>query len=182
MKLRVVITVAIIAILYLVSGPRQLGGPATYVTTFGISMEPGINAGDLVIAKAAETYEIGETVAYPSEILGGQTVLHRIVDETPEGFVTQGDNNDWEDRDRPTTDEIYGKQWLHIPQGGVWLNRLAQPAAVGGIVFLLLIWSILAVQPAHRPRRLRRRTLGAVPHKPSVKSGSELPSYPRRGE
>jgi len=136
-------------------------------------MQPDIVSGDLIIAQPATSYAVGDTIAYPSATVGGVTVLHRIVAETPEGFVTQGDNNTWTDPDFPTTTEIYGKQWVHIHQGGIWLNRLAQPAVIGGIVFFIILWSALAVRPVRRPRRRRRQSMGVVPHKPRAKSGAE---------
>ena len=118
-----------------------------------------------MLTRESQEYDFGDTIAYPSVTLGGVTVLHRIVDETPEGFVTKGDNNSWLDPDHPTTADIYGKQWIHIHQGGVWLKRLASPAVVGGIAFFILWWST-SVSGVHRPRRRRRQTMGVAPHKP----------------
>lgn len=156
--------VVFVAVLVAVA-PRELGGSKTYVSTFGTSMEPTILAGDLIIAQSSVEYAVGDTVAYPSSTLGGVTVLHRIVDQVPEGFVTKGDNNSWLDPDHPVAADIYGKQWIHIPQGGVWLKRLASPAIVGGIAFFILWWST-SVHALHRPRRRRRQTMGVAPHKP----------------
>lgn len=138
--------------------PVQLGGAATYVSTYGISMEPGIHAGDLVIARATPEYSIGDSVAYHSDLLG-VTVLHRIVDVTPDGFVTKGDNNDWLDPDTPTADQIYGKQWIHIPQGGIWLKRLTSPLVLVGLAMILL-WLGSSTLGRRQRGRERRRTLG----------------------
>lgn len=144
--------------------PRQFGGPVAYVTTAGDSMEPRIHTGDLVIARKMPDYVVGDVIAYPSRTLG-ITLLHRIVNETQEGFVTRGDNRTQVDPDRPNADVIYGKEWIHIHQGGIWLRRLASPAVVGGIAFFILWWST-TVSAVHRPRRRRRQTMGVAPHKP----------------
>ena len=54
------------AFLWLWVGPAQLGGGVTYVTTHGISMQPGIHAGDLILVRAADSYGPGDAVAYDS--------------------------------------------------------------------------------------------------------------------
>lgn len=122
-------------------------------------MEPRIITGDLVLTRRHDRYREGDVIAYFSETLG-ITLLHRIVMESPEGFTTKGDNKEFADPDRPTTASIYGAEWVHIRAGGIWLRRLASPAVVGGIAFVILWWST-SVNAVHRPRRRRRQTMGA---------------------
>ena len=66
-----------------------------------------------------------------------------------DGFVTQGDNNDWLDEDQPTEDEILGRLFLRIPQGGKALDALRSPG-------ILLPWPRAA-------RRARRRPADRAP-------------------
>ena len=81
--------------------PAQLGGATTYVSTHGISMEPGFSTGDLAVLRPADSYEVGDVVAYHAQSLD-TVVMHRIVAVEGDRFVFQGDNNDWLDEDRPT--------------------------------------------------------------------------------
>ena len=146
-------------------GPSQFGGPTTFVSTFGVSMLPRVQAGDLIVARRSPSYRVGEVGVYTSDELN-VVVAHRIIDVTPDGrYVFKGDNNSWLDPDPPTVEAIKGKEWIHIPQGGIWLKRLASPAVVGGIAFFILWWST-SVSAVHRPRRRRRQTMGVAPHKP----------------
>jgi hypothetical protein len=68
---------------FIVLGPSVIGGPATYLFVSGTSMEPTLSTGDLVIARRAETYEVGDIVAFhvPQDAEGvarGGLVIHRI--------------------------------------------------------------------------------------------------------
>lgn len=106
--------------------PTQLGGATTYVTTYGVSMEPAFSTGDLAVLRPAGSYEVGDVVAYRSESLD-TVVMHRIVAVDGDRFTTQGDNNDWLDEDRPTADELLGKLFRQVPQGGKALDAVASP-------------------------------------------------------
>jgi signal peptidase I len=106
--------------------PAQLGGATTYVSTHGISMEPGFSTGDLAVLRPADSYEVGDVAAYFSPSLN-TVVMHRIVAVEGDRFVFQGDNNDWLDQDKPTADEILGELFRQVPQGGEALDLIASP-------------------------------------------------------
>ncbi|MDT0274277.1 signal peptidase I [Blastococcus goldschmidtiae] len=134
-------SISVIAALVLAAAwlfwPTQLGGATTYVTTHGVSMEPGFSTGDLAVLRPAGSYEVGDVVAYHSESLN-TVVMHRIVAVEGDRFVLQGDNNDWLDEDRPTTDELLGKLFRQVPQGGRALAAVASPwslALIFAVVF-----------------------------------------------
>jgi signal peptidase I len=154
-------TVRISAVLALVLSvmwlfwPLALGGGATYLSTFGNSMEPGFQAGDLAILRTADRYAVGDVVAYRSPSLD-TVVMHRVVSADVAGFVTQGDNNDWLDQDNPSQDEILGRLFLRIPRGGIALDAITSPGAIVFVVCGLL----LVVGNAHRPR-VRSQVLAA---------------------
>src|SRR5687768_2700988 len=97
--------------------PQSVGGNVAYAVVTGQSMEPGLSADDLVIVREQPSYSVGEAIAYRSRNLG-QIVLHRVVAEEDGRFVTQGDNNDFLDADRPSDADVIGKQWIHIPRAG----------------------------------------------------------------
>src|SRR5688572_2549198 len=106
--------------------PPFLGGPASYVIVSGHSMEPTLYTGDLVIVHERDEYVVDDMVAF--EIEGGSQVIHRIVGgSASEGFVLQGDNNDWQDQWRPTPDQILGSEWVHVEGAGNWLSWLQRP-------------------------------------------------------
>lgn len=72
---------------------------ATGLVTVGLvttgSMEPGLPPGSLVLALPGQAGP-GDIVVFQAED-GGQ-VVHRVVESTPEGLVTQGDANDRTDQ------------------------------------------------------------------------------------
>jgi signal peptidase I len=135
--------------------PDPLGGRVSYVSTHGNSMEPRIHQGDLVLVKKSPTYEVGDSTAYWSGQLR-TVVLHRIVAIKDGQYTFQGDNNSWLDPETPTEDQLVGKELLHIPQGGIWLNRLTSPVALGLLAFTLLASGGTA---AHSRRTRRRRAM-----------------------
>ena len=148
-------------------------GPLAVVTTHGISMQPRISAGDLVVVGPASSYGVGDSVAYRSAQLE-TVVLHRIVAIEGDRFVFQGDNNSWLDPDKPTVGDLVGKELLHIPQGGIWLKRLSSPAFLAGYSFLLLAGGT-AVATTKRARRKERRTVSSRHRSTSVASLGSLP-------
>jgi signal peptidase I len=143
--------------------PLALGGGTTYLATHGISMEPDFQAGDLAMLRTADRYAVGDVVAYRSPSLN-TVVMHRIVSADVSGFVTQGDNNDWLDQDKPSKDEILGRLFLRIPRGGIALDALASPGALVFVVCGLLLVAGNARRPPVRRhlraarRRVARRT------------------------
>jgi signal peptidase I len=139
--------------------PEFLGGPAGYVIVQGVSMEPTLYTGDLVVTRREAEYRPGEVVAY--RVAEG-IVIHRIVGGSPEtGFLTRGDNKPDPDPWRPRPDDIIGRLWLHIPGAGRWLERLREPPAfaalASGLAALPVVWS--------EPERARRRGGRRVPAK-----------------
>jgi signal peptidase I len=143
--------------------PSPLGGSATYVSTFGTSMEPGLTAGDLAILRPADDYRVGDVVAYESAGLG-TTVMHRIVDGDAEGFLMQGDNNSWLDEEKPSSAEVMGRLWLHVPQGGKAIAALRSPSVLVLVAMAAVTVLLATRKPSGRHTPLRRRE----PRRPHV--------------
>ncbi|SDF94851.1 signal peptidase I [Blastococcus aurantiacus] len=147
--------------------PVQLGGATVYVTTHGVSMEPGFSTGDLAVLRPADAYEVGDVVAYHSGTLD-TVVMHRIVAVDGDRFVLQGDNNDWLDEDRPTSDELLGRLFRQVPQGGKVLAAIASPWSLTliGAVVVGLVGTGTARRPkgrhAARPRATGSRAPAAL--------------------
>jgi signal peptidase I len=146
---------AFLVVFWLTFAPQQLEGPADYVVTHGISMQPKFHAGDLAIVRPADPYRVGDIVAYNSATLH-TVVMHRIVAQEGDRFVFKGDNNSWLDPDKPTQHDLIGKLWVQVPQGGKWLSFIHAPTTIGVAVMVLL----LAGTRLKRKRRRRRRRYG----------------------
>ena len=124
--------------------PVPLGGSASYATVAGVSMEPGLHTGDLVIAHTEATYTVGDVVVFrvpagfPEE---GSLVIHRIVGGDPTGFVVQGDNKEQPDPWRPAASDIVGSSWIEVPGIGALLVMLRTPVVLAGLLAVLVaLW------------------------------------------
>lgn len=147
--------------------PIQVGGPAGYIIVNGNSMEPVYQRGDLVLTLRADQYAVGDIVAYRHPRIG--LVIHRIVGEERGHFILKGDHNTWLDSYRPTTDEVVGVAWQHLPRLGNILIQLRSPAALAsltvvltGLVALTTLVPALPGQPTRqggRRTRLSRETM-----------------------
>lgn len=113
-------------------------GALSLVETHGNSMAPRITTGDLVIVRASSTYQVGEVVAYSSPELR-QVVLHRVKALQDGQYTFRGDHNDFDDPEQLTQRQLIGKELLHIPHGGLWLDRLTSPTGLGILTFGLLL-------------------------------------------
>ena len=148
--------VVLMVLAWLAVAPTSLGGSTDYVTTHGNSMEPGFRTGDLALVRGSDRYEVGDVVAYRSQMLQS-VLLHRIVDRDESGFVLKGDNNDFLDPERLTSEAFVGGLVLRVPQGGVWLGRLTSPPALAGITLLLMAGgSATSARHRHRRRAMSR--------------------------
>jgi signal peptidase I len=137
------IFVALLAGVWWLVGPTQLGGPASYVIVDGRSMEPTYRNGDLVVAKERDGYEVGDVIVYDAPIDRQFEVIHRIVAPTDGGFVTQGDNMERPDGWIAPHDTIHGAAAFHLPRGGALVSFLRQPAAILGLLAGFLTFEYL---------------------------------------
>jgi len=133
----------LIAVMAYFLWPSILGGSTSFVLVSGNSMLPTYEDGDLVVARKAEPH-IGDVIIYSPESLDGAQVIHRVVDgSAADGWIVQGDNNEWLDQWRPSNDEVVGVVKMHIPGAGIFGQILSSPwtwafvllAAVG-----LILW------------------------------------------
>jgi signal peptidase I len=103
----------LMAALWFTFAPVQFGGQTSYIMIAGASMEPSLHYGDLIVAHEEQTYAVGDVVTYHHPTIG--PVIHRIIDRTGDTYTFKGDNNDWVDSYEPTSAELIGKSWFHIP-------------------------------------------------------------------
>ena len=114
----------------------QLIGYRTYTVLSG-SMEPKFYPGDIVVVKHKDKTDIklNDIVTYKDS--DGVVITHRIIEETPQGYITKGDNNNTEDADILTKDNIIGEVKFSIPKIGYIMNFLSKPAVVAVEMILL---------------------------------------------
>lgn len=148
---------------WVVVGPTSLGGPASYVIVDGTSMEPTYRSGDLVIARTQEAYGVGDVITYDAPIGAKFPVIHRVTAATDEGYVTQGDNRDQADGWTVPPEAVHGASTVVLPQGGVPVGWLRQPAV---LIALFAGWLTLELL-TRRDRRQRAQHDQAIPADPA---------------
>lgn len=146
------VTLAMLAV-WILFAPMQFGGNAAYVIIYGNSMEPVYLRNDLVILRKDDHPQVGDIYAYQQPQIG--LVIHRIIDRQGRDFVFKGDNNSFVDSYFPTQDELVGKAWIHIPQGGQALLWLRQPWVLAGMV--LAVGGFFMAELSHDPAKDRKR-------------------------
>jgi signal peptidase len=136
--------------------PTQVGGMASYIIVIGKSMEPKFHKGDLVVVHREPLYEVGDAVVYRNAELKN-FVFHRIISRQMGRFTLKGDNNDWIDDYRPSQKEVIGKLWMHIPRGGMIIQKIRSPfvmALIAGALGAVLATSLFSNQArGNRPMK-----------------------------
>ena len=131
---------AVLAWSWVTLRPSQLGGPVTYTVISGQSMNPALEVGDLALIRRADSYGIGDVVAYRTE--GGAIVLHRVTRVLDDGrFVLRGDANNWDDPYLPGPQDVVGRLDMHVPNVGwvvEWMRRPVWVSLFVGVVGALV--------------------------------------------
>lgn len=89
-------------------------------------MKPAINVGDVaVITFASDNAKIekDDVIAFQSSKLG-ETVIHRVMDVTPEGYLTKGDANEGVDLEPVSSDKVLGIYHFKIPFLGFFFEGI----------------------------------------------------------
>ena len=102
------------------------------------SMEPTLQINDLVIIRAAETYEVGDIVVYQSGRMG---VIHRLIALEDGMALTQGDANNAPDEPIPAA-SIQGKLVLRVPYAGIAVQAIQSLPGTLTIV-ALAVWLLI---------------------------------------
>jgi signal peptidase len=109
--------------------PHQWGGSTSLTIVSGHSMDGTFATGDLVIGREGPV-EVGDVIVFRPQGLDGH-VVHRVVGGDAEsGWVTRGDNNDWDDPFRPTSDDVIGVVHWRVPQMWVLVKLATSPLAI----------------------------------------------------
>lgn len=116
----------------------QIFGYSQYIVTSG-SMEPEFSAGDMILVKSEDSYQLGDIVAFSDS--NGATVTHRIIGSVEEQFITKGDANNIEDSELLAPERIIGKLQVVLPDVGDAVTFLRSPMGILAIIivgFLLI--------------------------------------------
>lgn len=152
-----VIGLAALAAWFVLLRPTALGGPASYIFVSGVSMQPTLETGDLVLLREADAYAAGDIVAFrtPEDGPGGGAlVIHRIVGgDATSGFVMQGDNKSAPDEWRPTPDDIAGRLWVRLPGMGPVVAWVQQPTVFASLMAGLVVFFVMLGGGTGRPAR-----------------------------
>ncbi len=128
-KLKLIIGIAFIPLaIYL--WPTALGGDTQFLLVQGQSMLGTIEPGSFVVLRAQEEYKVGDIIGFSTDkqsSFGGRNVVHRIIAEKSDGFITQGDNNPKRDRGIVTDSQIMGEVAFFTPFAGYILLFMRNP-------------------------------------------------------
>lgn len=105
LSLRSVLFIAVVVLLVIILVGQQLGQPLGLGFVVTGSMEPTLEPGDGFVAVPpvlAGDIDDGDVVTFEArQLQGGGLTTHRVVGETSEGYITQGDANPFTDQDGP---------------------------------------------------------------------------------
>ncbi len=175
------ITALLCLLVWAVVVPLALGWSS--VAVLSGSMEPGIEAGDVVVTSPHDGTGLGPgTVIVFKNPAGEGQITHRIVDIAPTGeYVTRGDRNGRVDSDPVTADQVVGVGRILVPfvgkpyawvYAGAWLN-LVLAGIMAAAAFWTARWALLdrfnpwrepgeTVQPAGLALRVSRADMSAL--------------------
>lgn len=114
--------------------PVKLFGMSFLVVVTG-SMEPEIEAGELIIIRETDKYKVGDIVTFVDQ--DDFLITHRIVNLNDKNMVTKGDSNNLLDEET-NLKNIKGKVIIHSKILGFFVLYLLKP-----LIFLyIIIWII----------------------------------------
>lgn len=118
------------------------------------SMESTISPGDLIITRKCAEYAVGDIVTYITD--SGESITHRIVRTTADGYITKGDANDSEDAEAVDTEAVAGKVVFTVPHIGHAVLFLKTPAGMLSLLAAAILCTVLSAAAQHR-----RKTAGS---------------------
>lgn len=169
------------ALLIVVAWPAALGGFFTWTVVSGISMEPTLYQGDLVLGvRQPGGYEIGQTIIYRLEQDGHEgNVIHRIVAINPDGtYVTKGDNRELPDSWAVQPDWIRGRLLYSFPGGSRVLLLIRSPffwIIPFALLVIRLLWPEREEDEEEEPREVEAGE-GAAPEQLSEEAVAATPT------
>lgn len=105
-------------------------------TVLSNSMQPSFSAGDMVFVKDKPASEIAVNDVITFKEGERKLITHRVVEQTKQGFVTKGDNNNVIDSEIVASDDVVGTHAFTIPKAGYVSKFVSSPV---GITLLILV-------------------------------------------
>lgn len=155
-----------------------------YVVRSG-SMEPGLSAGDVVVAQplpSGEPIPVGRVMVFenPDVTSAHTTMIHRVVEKLDTGeFATAGDANRENDSTPAATDDFRARPTLVVPYVGLPLTWLAS-RDLGPLILWLVAVSValyFSVRPPCDPPHRRRRDASRA-RRAGLRAGRSLNRVP----
>lgn len=106
------------------------------------SMSPAIKTGSIVAVKPASSYNIGDVITFKKGQGEENILTHRIIGQTEQGFITQGDANNVVDANPVRKEAILGKVVLTVPYAAYAANFARSKF---GLILLILIPAFLII-------------------------------------
>lgn len=159
--------------------PSSLGGPVTFITVTGVSMEPGMHTDDVAVMYKRNSYATGDVVAFRSTnpqtgVADGPFVIHRIKGGNGDtGFVMRGDNNDWDDPWTPTTDEVAGEMVFFVPNLGAAMRWISQPVNLAALLAAVMTMLVIGGGPSNDAKKRPDEASADESIVPAQRSGSQ---------
>ena len=110
-------------------------GNTSYIMLIGNSMHPTIESGTFIISRPEQQYFLGDIIAFVNE--DDRNVVHRIVKQTDEGFITKGDNNPRIDPKVVPLENVVGRALFVIPYIG--FTSMFLQTSVGMSIFGIFV-------------------------------------------
>lgn len=85
--------------------------------------------------------EIGDVIAFQSNVINNKIAFHRVVDKVSNGFITKGDNNSNNDEGVVSIDNYIGHEVFHTNWTAFYIAELLKP---GGTIRMVIL-PILAI-------------------------------------
>lgn len=79
----------------------------TILNVMSNSMKPTFEKGDKIVVKKQKDYEVGDIITYIDN--DKNLITHRIIEKYEDGFITKGDNNNTEDKEKVRKNQVLGK-------------------------------------------------------------------------
>lgn len=104
------------------------------------SMSPEIEAGDFIVIRASDSYEMNDVITF-YDSSRSQYVTHRIIRVGESGYTTKGDANNTQDAFTVTDDVIVGKVVLVAGGLGAFIGFLQSPVGLlTAVGVCVLVW------------------------------------------
>ena len=100
-----------------------------------------IPAKSVIFLVRAKEYEIDDIIMFSG--VGKTPVTHRIIGIDSDGFITKGDANNTEDKERVKPEQIIGKVFLTVPYAGYAIGWLKTP--LGSMILVLICFLLIGI-------------------------------------